>query len=742
MVDHKHTTSGEKNGSSDGNRESTVEGTATQTLQHVNPPSLSVQTSPTSHVSLGQAGQNSPDSPQTGSASQSSAAKESPKPRPPPKDNADSAGSRIPRGIGLKHSIPVAVKRRSAEQLSVALQGKQSGPSPSGGRVTEKPRGPRPKPSTEQTSLVIPDPGNAGDQASDPRPASVSSSSASSWDFGDGDELERPITVFTGEYRTRVLPIPGNQAAGPTLRIAASADDIIMGSPSRESPNYAVTQRTNPTRVKYLDKLLPSTPKDSGSLKGDIPLLDSNKSEGSSQKDTPVTRNFCRPQLSLDSLPKRDISNKEMSISRKPVKGSSLGRLFSPSLKSLQSDTEPLVPKIPDQYCSDQETGLHQAPSKVVQPETPEKPASEAKDTPLSAEANITTTPATVIRTGVVQSHPPRTSSLRAISDFPNDSATKLPRKPATNLKRNVTFNDIVPLGTRKEQITPDGDRPRLPESRSNHILDSFRNIFRSRTGVAEKERVKKEGEAPELTNENQTPQSGQGHTDPETSVKAKPKHPRLPSGVSWNKSSRNPKTADVPPTTPTPSVPRLLAPSNRHTESNTPSFARPTKSTRTKAASGLRSPSSITPDIHPRRTHIRTASTGSPQRLALGPRRATSNLLAFSAQKRSNQPPVPEKTAVASSESTDSLPKNLEAARNRLEMLCKKVGEATNPLERDRHIRLALTLQQQLGDYQSIEKVALEAEAAAKIKQLERKAAEDCLNTTLAEAHAQLDQD
>ncbi|KAL3467487.1 hypothetical protein BJX64DRAFT_283417 [Aspergillus heterothallicus] len=741
----------------------------TNSVQHLCPTAFSTRTPTPPTKSPLRAAQNLKDGLRTGCASRSIVDRESPRsPHLSPWGQEDVAGSRIPRGTGVKQSanilaqkearitpelrssIPVPVQRRSADQLSATLQEKQS-ESSGGLRLIERPRGPRPRPSVEKPGLVISEQAQGADQARISIPTSMSSSSASSWDFGDeGDVPERPTNVFTGEYRVRTISVPGNQSAGPTLRIATSADDVIMGGTIRDPPSYAITQRTNPSKIRYFDRLLPSTPKVFGSSKGNTPTSDSKKSVSSSQKSTPIARNFCRPQISLDSLPKRDISGKEMSISRKPVGKPSLTSLFSPSSKSLRIENEPLVPKIPDAYCTGQEPDKHQS-NNNQQPATPAKTASESEATQASIKTKSSHTPITAIKAGHIQSHPPRTSSLRALSAISNDTAqsecdasgSEVTPQTATNLKRNVTFNNMIPLSSVRGPVPVEGGKPRIPESRSTHLLGSFRSIFKTRIVVSDKQRTKRDVDMPETTNENQDPPSEQNAPDLEKSAKAKPRYTRLSSGVSWNKSVHNPKSPVSSPITPTPSVPRLLAPPNRQFEGNLPSFAQPTKSTRTKATSGLRTPTSTTPEVLPRRPHIRTASTGSPQRVVTGTRRAASNILALSGHKRNGQPHISEseQSVPITDGSTGNLPGNVDAVRSCLDKLCKKITEATTPLDRERHIRLALNLQQQLGDYQHLEKRALEAEEAAKRNQAERKAAEEFLNTSLAEVQAQLDE-
>lgn len=650
--------------------------------------------------------------------------------KPSSRGDENCMNSSIPRGAGLKPAansssvkgvrssslIPVPIQRRSAEQLGATLQKRQSETCFSGARLMEKPRGPRPRPPSEQTTLVH-ESTEGMEQKPGLTPPSASSSTVSSWDFRDIGDPERPPTVFTGEYRTRVLGIPGHRSPGPTLRIASSAEDVIMGGASGEASKKVDTQPSTPSLIQRLGKLTPNTPKGTSKV-GDTALElvetpDSKGSGGNSQGSTPSTRNLCRPQLSLDSIQKRDISGKEMSISRKPVNKPSLSSLFSPGSKSLRPVDEPIVPKIPERYHTDPETGMRQVPSKMVESETPVKVASDFKDTTKS-EPESTPMPVTAIKVSAMSPHPPRTSSLQALTNIAicsgsasSSAVTGEASTVATNLRRNVTFNDIAPFASHVEHLSQSPDKSRLSESRSNHLLGSFRNIFRSRSGTAEKERVRKEDvDAPITLTENQAP-SIEGsaakdyhlHNNFEKGLKLKPKHTRLSSGVSWNRSSRNPKNVESP-TTPTPSVPRLLAPPHRDPEGNIPSFARPTRSTRIKANSGSKEQASGTPQGHGRRSHVRTASTGSPQRLTHGSRRTTGNLLMLSTQKRAIQSPssVSGKTVGVSDLSIGcTQPKNLDAFRACLETLCRKVGEAHTSQERDRHLRVSHLLGRQL---------------------------------------------
>jgi hypothetical protein len=280
---------------------------------------------------------------------------------------------------------------------------------------------------------------------------------------------------------------------------------------------------------------------------------------------------------------------------------------------------------------------MHSISSRTIEPETPAKIAPESKTPPSKLEVEVTPVPGTVVKEGTRQPYPPRTPSARAVAGSIGYAGPEAPSKVAMSLQQNVTFNDIMPLDSYKEQAT------RLPGSRSNHILGSFRNIFKSRSD-------------------------------------------------SWNKSSRNPKAAaDESSTTPTPSLPRFLAPPSRFPGGDIPSFPRPTKLARAKTTPGPKGQASITPDIHSRLGHVQITSTGSPHRLSGSPRRPADGQLRLSTQRKITQSPVSasDKTVATSDSSIDSVPKNLSPIRACMETLCKKAGEATTTLERDRYIRV-----------------------------------------------------
>lgn len=624
-----------------------------------------------------------------------------------PRNNDDSTGSRIPRiaapkqaahssaanGLRFGSSIPVAVPRRSTEQLGVCTREAPYEPSPKGIRLLEKPCGPRPCPTDQESSLM-----SESASRTDPKDAetssSVSVSSSDTWDFKDISDTERPPVAFTGEYRTRAQGPRGNQTRGPTLRITSSAEKVIMGSSS------SIAQKSSSSFFQRLGNLTPNTPKNSKNPRDATPgsrgTQGSKISLDSGKESTPASRNFCRPQISMESISKRDISGKELSISRNPLNKSSLSSLFSPSSKSLHSDEEPMVPKIPDQYISCQELSVRKVSNKSVELQTPGKATPETKSTPSNLE--LKATPETVIKAGTVCSHPPRSSSLKALSDFPDVSGSEQnpagtaskSSKVATNLRRNVTFNDITPLASSEGQFSQNLDKRRLPDSKSNHLLGSFRNIFKSRGGA----------EAPAIVNENKAPGSvkataKENLNSSDSEKTAKPPRTkyatRLSSGVGWNRSGRNNRTRAESPSTPTPSIPRLLAPQNRGPDINIPSFARPTTSTLTKATPAPKAALPGSVEAQTRKPHVRTASTGSPHRLARGPKRTAGNMLTPPPQKITESPSPNSAAGEAPLLLEAKTYFDLERVRECIEKLCKKVGELSTPLERETVIRVSV---------------------------------------------------
>ncbi|KAK1146949.1 hypothetical protein N8T08_002276 [Aspergillus melleus] len=202
--------------------------------------------------------------------------------------------SRIPRGLAnvksqmppssehkearaiseRRSSIPLASRTYGAEQIG------DFGNTPVGSfsgsiRVVERPRGPRPQNATERADFKI------------EMPETMSSSS------GEESDLQKPPTVFTGEYRTRTFARSASRSEGPKLKIASSAEQVLMGAAVKGSDD-ADTQRSlsvieHPNSLEYLQK---ETEDDDDTPRA-VPTTQALQNRSAEQ--TPVTRNFCRP---------------------------------------------------------------------------------------------------------------------------------------------------------------------------------------------------------------------------------------------------------------------------------------------------------------------------------------------------------------------------------------------------------------------------------------------------------------
>lgn len=576
--------------------------------------------------------------------------------------------------------------------------------------MLDRPPAPRPRPAGESTGSSAPE---SNSEARKVTENSVSSSSASSWDLDDGEEeVQKPPTVFTGEYRTRPSERMSQHRYGPTLKIAGSADNIIMGTENTDdrSKSSVVTQRSSAARVNHIDSPKPGSPQDNGDKpKGQA---DQTKDQDGSEQQSPI-RNFCRPQMSLENLPKRDISNRELSVMRKPLNRPNLSNLFPGSTDNLHAQSTPPVPKV---SMSGKDGSVHKA-----------SPLSEAKkadatpsQTPRQHSGASPATPEAMLKNMPLRSHPPpRTSSLQAVADFPMNSESETdPKTPGDaptkendnpKLKRDITVESIAEVKCAKDQ-TQLVEAPRLSDSKSTRMLDSFRNIFKHKSGT-EKGRSRKEepGQIPSLTkdqsmvsiksvkNADEKPESPRGVPTGKAKLK-------LSDGVAWNKVTRNPKSsgeyspAFVPtPTSTLSTSASISSPLSRNPSGDrTPSFARPTQSTRTKAAPGSKPQVSVGQDGRSRRViQSVTASTGSPQRLVRsGTKRPSITLTAQ--RPASNQP-----RAIISADKQENIPpggvkqsepaqRSFKEIRSCIDKLCNKARDEGTPAKREKYLRVS----------------------------------------------------
>lgn len=641
---------------------------------------------------------------------------------------SDESGSRIPQGHGQKSypgvikgprpapdhrsAIPVAARRLSAGNADTAPNTPNEGFA-GGIRVLDRPPGSRPRPAAAEptTPSVSESIQETGKESAN----SSSSSSISSWDLGDGEnELQKPPTVFTGEYRPRISE---RQRHGPTLKIAGSAENVIMGTEDRFKSSI-VTQRSSPLRVKYIDR----TKLDSPQSSDDTHKGQSDQMQGQNGEQQQQAKNFCRPQISPENV--KDISNRELSVARKPLNRPSLASLFVGSAENSDAESTPPVPKI----SISKEGSVHKA-----SPLSEVKKANDPMPTPSPRLNEGSSTPEpTQKHMGPLRSHPPppRSSSLQAVADFPmhsgSESEPQTPgEKPAQekeglHAKQDATAEDSAEARASKDQGS--AEAPRLPDSKSTRVFDSFRNMFKHK-GATEKGRAKKDesDQTPMLPKDQSTVsvKSIKKNTDenPEPTKaatnnnnKAKPKYSKLSDGVGWNKVPRNPKTlgefspafAPTPTSTLSASFPTPLT-RNPH-DDRTPSFARPTKSTRTKASSSSNQKPQLVSSAGSEGRQRRiiqavAASTGSPQRPnRLGPKRpsvVSTTQRPSIGQPRVSLPNNNQENIVPGSGGGDDakqpepVQKSFKEIRSCIETLCNKARDEGTATKREKYLRV-----------------------------------------------------
>lgn len=549
-------------------------------------------------------------------------------------------------------------------------------------RVLDKPSGPRSRAIDETPSH--------------PAPESVkgveAESTMSNWDLDDGEEeIQKPPTVFTGEFRTRPSDRLRQSSHGPTLRIAGSADNIIMGTDDRLKSSI-VTQRSSPARVQYVEKVKSDSPQDPGST-----------SEGKSvpaQKEQSPMPNFCRPKVSLEHLPKRDISNRELAVARKPLGRPSFTNIFAPSAEHLRVEHTPPVPKV-----SVSKDGTVQTSSPLAKPKSVDS-ATQTPDTAhqhSGASAGSTTDPMNKMM-GPLRLHPPppRTSSLQAVTDFSMNTDAEAGSENPDDMP--VKEQEVGHL--KHQQL----ESSRIPDPKSNRMIDSFRSIFKHK-GAAEKARVKKgePNEVPMLPKDQSvvSVKSIKAADEKAESIKPAPKG-KAKHSMGWNKVARNPKASgeNSPAFVPTPNSAlsaSLPTPLNRSPLENlTPSFARPTQSTRTKAAVSGSKPLSAGQEGRPRRIiQGAAASTGSPQRpTRVGVKRPSmasgNKQLTISSPRPITPAKGQENNPTSSSDIDAKKPEPAQASFKDIDScvakLCKKACDESTAEKREKHLRVCCT--------------------------------------------------
>ncbi|KAF7117398.1 hypothetical protein CNMCM5793_006300 [Aspergillus hiratsukae] len=618
-----------------------------------------------------------------------------------------------------RSSIPVAVRKASSEHQNMP-EGGSSGHKAGEARVAESTR-PRPSPFQHQINTLwgyIPDEVIANEDSR----FSSDSSSSGDWEGeeDDEDELERP-TGYTGDNR-RPFERSAQCFYGPRLQIAASAENVIMGTPKLSTKSSPDLKRDVPGTATQGSPYNARVGEQSSSL------VERGREAKASPAGTPeASRNFCRPRPSLENSSRRDFSGRELSIPRKPVSNPSLTDLNNPSSNELQSPyMVPMVPKIPDEH----NAFLNK-----------DKPLPELKAVPVKGA------------TGADRPHTTRTSSLQSVPASQGESVVTTPRTPhiphqsgATDLERTVTFDDIVPDSKQSAQR----GKGRFPDSKSNRMLDSFRNIFKHKS-TADKAHMKNQ-ESPEAAVEGSGEQAqigAVGRADKDdgklesAKTASKSRTPRLPERAGWSKGARSISAPiHVSPgafPTPTSSLSSMPTLSPRvYEEHQTPSFARPTKSTRTRAATNPRLQTPVVAEGRFRRTSSMAASTGSPQRStrvsrhlrsATGSKKAAQAKRIAEEQAAVSKSPGPVSSQTPQAANTDwwSLPNERkdEEISAFIPRVFREICEETDRDKRARMLQETLSLKHQLDTVNSVRAVIKEAEQMLREK-VEKKTVEE----------------
>lgn len=508
--------------------------------------------------------------------------------------------------------------------------------------------------------------------------------------------MQKPKKVFTGEYRTRSDRFRAS-SYGPTLKIASSADDVIMGpgaaAKSKSSPV------SSPTTIKHVERAQTDSPQDTGATpKGKlIPTQDSH-----SQSASPKTG---RPSPS--GLPqKRDISNRELTVSRKPMSRPSLNNLYAASAGSPSAEDTPPVPKVP---VSGEGGVLKNSPLSTV------KMADSSTQTrsPQRERAALGMTPEQLRLLIPIEAYspPPRTSSLQALAPLsPFEEIDETPHTPG-QVQVQDQEDHLEP------QLHHQGEYSRLPESKSYRMFGGFRSIFKQR-GAAEKTRSKQEETEQhfELFPKEQSIVSVKS-IDTSDNNKAETPKP-APKKAGWNKVARNPRlSAKNSPAGSSPlsiSSPLSASVNNRPLEIHTPSFARPTHSTRTKSNSNVTGTTAggsgagaavASPKLpltsqegQPRRViQSAAASTGSPQRplranikrpVSSGIRKPVISSPRPVVSENEQDKTTPRSGDLKKPESAKATFKDIHAC---IAKLCNKARDESTAHEREKYLRVSV---------------------------------------------------
>lgn len=570
-------------------------------------------------------------------------------PRPPAAKQNQSPNPGSNKGNGAanpehRRSIPTAI-RKQGEEGHESDQGASGETGEAQGETTEESLAIRCRP------LAI---------VAEPE-ATESVRCSSEFEDYDADAInaQRP-TGFTGENRVR--PRTGVELLaqyGARLRIAGSAERLLVGNDDDQARSDGQVSR--------------SLHDHAGQSSFHAGESRSQFGDNQSSDITGDASNFSRPQ---DILPRaNDLSGRERALSR------TLRRRPG----AIDLENSPPVPKIPEPY------------------------ASEIRGTPKSERSETTSDNAPDMYGGLVPtvepftldsplgSHPPRSESLGA-QGFSRRNARTQPEGSEHELssmhqKTETTFDDFV---DQSKEVSHGNNAGKMSESKSTRMLDSFRHMFGKKAGVEKGHHSTKNQPADDNTKRVKNVSDSVEY--PKTGLVKKTK---------WSKSARNLRAEDIsspipmraPSLMPSPasysSIP-TLARAQHNPNYPTPSFARSTQATRTRAAAA--STKQTPPSMETRlRRPQGTFSNGSPQRLARPVRRSPqpqtgTSTTPASQSARSERPQPPEKDA-QDAKMADSGEVGIRGVVSCIEDLITKICDSSRAAQREKNLRVSFHL-------------------------------------------------
>ncbi|KAL2000494.1 hypothetical protein VTN02DRAFT_2987 [Thermoascus thermophilus] len=399
-----------------------------------------------------------------------------------------------------------------------------------------------PIPENESVALTPPDVPQAYDG-----PTATQAEGSDEPDLVNEDEfleLQRPPTVYTGEYRVKRLS-KSRLGQGPILRIASSAEKVIMGTKddegdavskqeSRQQSRASITESIRAsveTRMSNISIKRASLRPTSLNAQDAVDLGTRNAEETNREKtESPnvaesPSRGRPRSQTSPEHGRKRDASTKEMNIFRRLANRSSFSsvRLVTP----LIPDDAPPVPRIPTHLAASNGVDLVPSQQKVSGAKSSiamPTPPSASQGGPRSGLPNASKeneTPGSTFKSGpyndgttradtTPRKFPPRTSShtpvpVHVFDDEPHSVYTTTSEpdpkhfRASLRSKGNIKFpgkrKDIHPTGS-TENATNSPAECRPSGSKSSWVLENLRGIFGRQKGAADRGTTSKDDKA------------------------------------------------------------------------------------------------------------------------------------------------------------------------------------------------------------------------------------------------------